>query len=693
MKINETLLVKTITWLAYAAVCVPLLFSVYFYPSHAAPQTFALRLLVEAMLFCSIVLAFKNSSYVPKLSALSWSIVAFLGAYILATLASVEPAKSFFSDFDRHWGFLTISHLFLFFFILRGVFSGREAWRRLFTVSVAASSMVALYGVYQFFFQDIGRIYGTIGNPALLSSYVLFNAIIAFWLALDMARSTREKIFFWTAVFVNAGVTLMTGTRATALAFVAALAVLFVGYLLFYRHKSKRMKKALMVAGGALICAIVLVVSFRTSDVVQKNNTLSRLVNISSSSATGQTRLFAWRAAWEGFRENPLLGVGPENFNVAFNKYFDSDFYTYEKIETEFTRAHNIFLEMLATAGIVGLIAYLAVFCSFLFLVFRRVQTGIASRHFAIAGYAFVAAYVVQGFFSMDALTSVLPLILLFAYAESLGSKEEKQPVHQASNGLSMVPLALIFAALAYAGWSFTVKPALADRALSDADAINQRLEEFEPDEALAAAETLYQEALGNALYGSDTVHASFDLFLLNFYNTFGDAGGADFRKLVLERSSPVRSDDYFSLYRAARIYNIAYLLTKQENAEIERIFKEGEALAPGRLELPYARAQLLLMKQNLDAAIALSEEGIAANKEYADFYHIVFLAYNFKNDRENALAYAQEGMRNGFTFTNVKELLWLARAYKQKNMTEEAKDFYDRARSLDPNVPPLQLL
>src|SRR3990167_9467028 len=126
MKINETLLVKTITWLAYAAVCVPLLFSVYFYPSHAAPQTFVFRLLIEAMLFCSIVLAFKNSAYVPKLSALSWSIAAFLLAYVLAAFAGVNPAKSFFSDFDRHWGFLTISHLFLFFFILRGVFSGRE---------------------------------------------------------------------------------------------------------------------------------------------------------------------------------------------------------------------------------------------------------------------------------------------------------------------------------------------------------------------------------------------------------------------------------------------------------------------------------------------------------------------------------------------------------------------------------------
>ena len=117
---NEQTLINWIKWIAMAVVCVPLVFTVYMYPSHAAPQTFLFRALVEVMLGAYLVLVLKNSAYLPKFSVLTWAITAFMGAFVIAGIFSVNPVRSFFSDFERHWGFITVVH----FYILYSKYSG-----------------------------------------------------------------------------------------------------------------------------------------------------------------------------------------------------------------------------------------------------------------------------------------------------------------------------------------------------------------------------------------------------------------------------------------------------------------------------------------------------------------------------------------------------------------------------------------
>lgn len=697
MMLSEKTLIKTIAWLAYAVLAVPLLFSVYFTPSHIAPQTFTMRLLVEMMLFAYIALTLSNSAYIPKFSALSWSVIAFAGIYIVAGIFGLNPAQSFFSDLDWHWGFLTVAHLLAFFFILSGVVRGREAWRRLFAVSVSASALSALYGVWQFFFTpEIGRIYSTIGNPAALSSYVLLNAVIAAWLAFESV-SLKEKIFFGGIALLDISVTVMTGTRATALALIAALGVFLVGYLLFRKKESRKGK--FVLSGGiiVLVITLALVYGFRDSAFVKNNATLSRLTNISASAGTSKTRLYAWQAAWESFKEYPVLGVGPENFSIAFNRHFDPGFYTYEKNETEFMRAHNIFLEMLATAGIAGLGTYLAVFISFLALIVRGVRQKVFDSHFGIMGFAFVAAYFVQGFFNMDTLTTFLPLLLLVAFADAGMAKTGEKSAKQAKKP-ELLPLTLVAVALLYAGWSLTIKPAFADRALSDATALSQRMQELTPADAVSQAVPLYKEALVDAPYGTDTIRTSLAQFTLDFYSQFGDAPGSGFQKQLLpyalsESLAEAKENtyDYFSAYYAARLDVIGYALARKEDAAVAPLVESLMMAMPTRLELLFVQAQYALMRQDFDRAITLATQGVKASPAFADFYHILFLAYNFKNNQESAFQSAENAIANGFTFTNIRELLWLAHTYKQKGITDKAQDFYERARTIDQNIPPLQ--
>jgi O-antigen ligase len=69
-----------------------------------------------------------------------------------------------------------------------------------------------------------------------------------------------------------------------------------------------------------------------------------------------------WTAAIDMFAENPLLGVGPDNYRLIYGRYLEvSDWDTN-------IRSNNLYLELLATVGVLGLGAFLA----FGFLVFRR---------------------------------------------------------------------------------------------------------------------------------------------------------------------------------------------------------------------------------------------------------------------------------------------------------------------------------
>ncbi|MBI1755174.1 O-antigen ligase family protein, partial [Candidatus Azambacteria bacterium] len=326
-----------IRWLAYAALLVPLVFSVDFYPSHIALQTFLFRAIVEVMMVVYVALLLKNSFFAPKSSAVLWAFVAYVAALMISAFAGEGAYRSFFSDFERHWGVVTIAHFFLFFLVLASVFRDASSWKKFFSVSAGASALVALYGLYQFLFEDIGRVYSTVGNAGFLATYLLLNAVIAVGLLKERPRWVWRCVAAFDAVAA-----ILTATRGAALAFIAGVVVFGIGYLFFGKESTKRGRTYLVVAALALLLFGGLAYSARDSASMRAYG-LNRLFHISLSEVTAKTRLYAWTSAWKGFLERPLLGAGPEHFNTVFNRHFNSDFYTYEIGETEFDHAHNIF--------------------------------------------------------------------------------------------------------------------------------------------------------------------------------------------------------------------------------------------------------------------------------------------------------------------------------------------------------------
>src|SRR6185369_7537416 len=91
-----------------------------FFP-YITGKNFTFRIIVEILLALYVLLAIREPKYRPSSSPLMWSIAAFTLWMGLATIFSVDPVKSFWSNFERMEGFVTIVHLFVLFVITGAV--------------------------------------------------------------------------------------------------------------------------------------------------------------------------------------------------------------------------------------------------------------------------------------------------------------------------------------------------------------------------------------------------------------------------------------------------------------------------------------------------------------------------------------------------------------------------------------------
>src|SRR5581483_3389260 len=87
-----------------------------FFP-YITGKNFAFRILVELAALGYVLLALRVPKYRPKGSLLMWAVVALVVWMGIATIASVDPLKSFWSNFERMDGYIGLIHLFLWFII------------------------------------------------------------------------------------------------------------------------------------------------------------------------------------------------------------------------------------------------------------------------------------------------------------------------------------------------------------------------------------------------------------------------------------------------------------------------------------------------------------------------------------------------------------------------------------------------
>jgi O-antigen ligase len=167
----------------------------------------------------------------------------------------------------------------------------------------------------------------------------------------------------------------LAGSRVRRLAAIGATALTLSGMLLTYSRGAAvalAIVALVMVATGFIRARhlVLLVAVLGAIVVVAAPNYLARLASLSSlNSATSQDstqvdgalrgRATENLAALDTFRDHPLVGVGPGQFFERYSQTYANEL-DLRFLKTS-RRAHNLYLEMAADTGVLGLAAFLAV--------------------------------------------------------------------------------------------------------------------------------------------------------------------------------------------------------------------------------------------------------------------------------------------------------------------------------------------
>ncbi len=395
-----------------------------FFP-YITGKNFVFRILVELLLLVYLILAIKDPQYRPKASWLFWSVTAFVAWVGIATIFSVDPVKSFWSNFERMEGYITLIHLFALFVVAGAVLTVNKWWERFFQITIAASVIMGFFGVMQLFNPEListqsgSRLDTTFGNATYLAVYMLIHVFLTLFLLIRERKSQTARWLYGTALVLQVVCLFFTETRGAALGLVGGLIIM--GAYIALRARGSEWTLLRKVAIGGLLSVVLLAGLFfalKDTSVVRGTPMLSRLASISLDDPTTMSRfLHIWPMAIQGGLERPLTGWGQENFNYVFNKNYSPEMYSQEQW---FDRAHNQFLDWFVAAGVPAFLLYIALFVLAAWAFIRSSALSVPEQG-ALLGL--LAAYGFNNLFVFDNIMSAVLFYLVLAFAHSLSLK------------------------------------------------------------------------------------------------------------------------------------------------------------------------------------------------------------------------------------------------------------------------------
>lgn len=459
-------------------------------------KNFAFRILVEIAAAAWIMLMILDKNFRPKKSALLWIYGTFVFVLLLADIFSVDPLRSFFSNYERMEGFSSHAHLFLYFLMLITLFKDKASWAKykfilfLSNIPVLLLSLLQLLGLPNFapmkylpalrdaigskFAPSQGGVQldASLGNSTYLAIYAVFF-IFLFVLAYIENKKEKNANNNWVYLLMallNLVVLFYTQTRGAQVGFAAGVFVsaliILIGSRKFKDLKNKRRVSLAIVV--LVVLGYVGLVAFGNTSFIQNSSTLSRLSKIStfanpttlvstfsklkaelynpsstyeslmsiSGDGTFTSRLLNIKMSLEGFKERPILGWGQDNYYHVFSKYNDARMYAQEPW---FDRSHNVFMDWLIAAGALGLIAYLALYVGAIWMMWFSKGGRAHKSSFDFIEKSLLTglliAYFIHNIFVFDNLISYLLFFIVLAFIASKYSvRKEVKGAEKLSN-------------------------------------------------------------------------------------------------------------------------------------------------------------------------------------------------------------------------------------------------------------------
>jgi len=291
-----------------------------------------------------------------------------------------------------------------------------DEWKKLLSASLIAASLVSAifllqkWGVSIIPFETKGG--STIGNSSFMAAYLLFSAFFGIWL-FSKSRSVLGKILYAGGFGIVVVAVLYATAYGALLSMLGGFFIMLLAWLFFMQ----KIPFARTIAASLLFASIVIGGVVVWGTFMQEERIVSKLPYFFSNEGTIGARRVIWDMAWQGIKERPILGWGPENFGVVFAKYFNPCLPLSEcGGEMWFDRTHNIIFDNLINSGIIGLLSYLSLFIAALFLLWRNFWHTRDDWIVPSVATAALASYFAQNLLVFDMLNTYLMFAFTLAF-------------------------------------------------------------------------------------------------------------------------------------------------------------------------------------------------------------------------------------------------------------------------------------
>ncbi|MCL4405187.1 MAG: O-antigen ligase family protein [Patescibacteria group bacterium] len=331
-----------------------------------------------------------------------WFFKTSLGAGIILFINEVmslptDPTAARPGSFTGNPSFLAGYLLFVIASAIIIVYNAKREDRASSEWSVIA--LLALVGV----FLTTGAVSGWLG---LTLTIVLTPAAIALIAVYNKRVEGKISRLFWQAIpslTIAAAIVgmFLTQTRGTLLGLAAGFVILAIYWAIKGKHITVFRKLSLR---RAAILLMVILVAFaavffvtRSDSFWQKIPGMNRFAQLSLdhiiNDPTVQTRLISDGIGLKAM--NPVsvgylrlvFGWGQENFGIAYNSYYNPRYFEFE--QEWFDRAHDKLMDVLVMNGVIGLISYLALWMSFIWVGFKKKEFSVEKMALLFFGVAF----------------------------------------------------------------------------------------------------------------------------------------------------------------------------------------------------------------------------------------------------------------------------------------------------------------
>ncbi|MFH1826850.1 MAG: O-antigen ligase family protein, partial [bacterium] len=371
--------------------------------------------LIAALIFIGWIIKVKvEKKIILRRTLLDLPISIFLVSQILSTVFSIDRYTSFFGFYGRFNGGLlsTITYIFLYYAFVN-LFDFKKVLTLLKT-SLLSCFLVILWGLPGKFGYDLScwiflgdlnnncwvdqfkpteRLFSTLGQPNWLGAFLATNFFIALYFLL---KDKSEKIFnkqyliYGGFLILSFIVILFTRSRSSLLALLIG-AVIFVGFYIA-RNGLKELKKTLLDKKLIFLISLLFLSLFvfktgipkvdallsferlkQNTKVVEREQKINEKENINITESYN-IRKIVWKGAWRLGLKYPFFGSGVETF--AYSYYFirPSEHNLTSEWDFIYNKAHNEYLNFLATTGFIGVFAYLFLIGSVVLIFYRLIR-------------------------------------------------------------------------------------------------------------------------------------------------------------------------------------------------------------------------------------------------------------------------------------------------------------------------------